>query len=72
MPNRDYESMTKEELYEIASRKNIARKSELSKEELVKALRNEESGSRSGQSQSHGHRSNDQNDKNSKRSGRND
>jgi hypothetical protein len=72
MPNRDYESMTKEELYEIASRKNIPRKSELSKEELVKALRNEEGGSRSGASHSRSHSSNDQNDKNKRRSDRND
>jgi len=81
MPNRDYENMTKDELYEIASRKNIARKSELSKEELrlarnvlsVKALRNEEGSSRSGEShQSRSHGSNNQNDKNRKRSDRND
>jgi hypothetical protein len=72
MPNRDYESMTKEELYEMASRKNIPRKSELSKEELVRALRNEESSSRSGGSHSRSHGSGNQNDKNKGRSDRND
>jgi len=38
-PSRGYESRTRDELYNIARERNIAGRSRMSKEELVRALR---------------------------------
>jgi hypothetical protein len=38
-PNKGYESRTKDELYNIAKKKNIEGRSKMSKSELVKALK---------------------------------
>jgi len=39
-PNKDLEQRTKEELYNIAKKKNVEGRSSMSKSQLVKALRN--------------------------------
>lgn len=38
-PNRDYETRTRDELYNIAKERNIRGRSSMSKEELIRALR---------------------------------
>jgi plasmid stabilization system protein ParE len=38
-PNRDYESRSRDELYNIARERNIAGRSRMTKDELIRALR---------------------------------
>ncbi|HSJ14542.1 MAG TPA: Rho termination factor N-terminal domain-containing protein [Longimicrobiales bacterium] len=38
-PNRDYETRTRDELYNMAKERNIRGRSSMSKEELIRALR---------------------------------